>query len=196
VSNQLSEPHEFFFHVRVLLGMVVSLALTQLLRGVARIIEHPKRQAIYWVHAVWALSTFVYLVHFWWWELLLSTEQHWTFTLCLFLIIYALILYLLSALLFPEQLTDYRDYRDYFFSRRAWFFGILALAYLVDFYDTWLKGPSHFQSLGSEYIVRNLGYVALCLVAIATPNQRFHGAFAVVGLLYQASWIIRVYERL
>jgi hypothetical protein len=189
------EPHEFFFHVRILLGMVVSLALTQLLRGVARIIEHPKRFAVYWVHALWVLSMFVYLVHFWWWQLLLSTQQAWTFTLCLFLIFYALILYLLSTLLLPEQLTEYQDYRDYFLSRRAWFFGTLALAYVVDFYDSWFKGAEHFASLGAEYIVRNLAYVALCVVAIVTRAPRFHAAFAVLGLLYQVSWIIRMYQR-
>ena len=45
-----------YFHVRVLIGMVVGLAIGNLLRGVARVISDEKHRPIYWVQMVWVLS--------------------------------------------------------------------------------------------------------------------------------------------
>lgn len=190
----LDDPNFLFFHVRMVLGMVTGLALAHLLRGAARIIEHPRRARVYWVHLVWAASMFLYLIHFWWWELLLSQEGRWTFNLYAFVVLYALLLYFLCVLLFPEDLSGYDDYRAYFFSRRAWFFSVLAVTYVIDFYDTGLKGASHFESLGFEYTARNLGYVVMCVAAVATRNAIFHALFAVAGVLFQVWWVFRSYE--
>lgn len=187
------DPAALYLHVRVLLGMVVGLGLTHLLRNFARIIDHPARK-VYWVHLVWAVSMFVYLLHFWWWQFLLSMQQQWTFGLYVFVTLYALLLYLLCAVIFPDALDRDAGYEDYYFSRRGWFFGLLALAYLVDIGDTWLKGPAYMASLGAEYFARNAAYVALCVIAIFNRNRRFHAVFAVAALVSQLVFIARHYD--
>jgi len=187
---------QLYLHVRVLLSMVIGLGLTHLLRHFARMVEPAKRKQVYWVHLVWALSMFLFLLHFWWWEFRLSAITNWTFNLYLFVTMYALILYLLCALLFPENLDDYRDYREYYYARRHWFFGVLALAYVIDMADTVIKGSSYFHSFGTEYVVRNCAYVASSVIAIATRNAWYHGSFAVLGIVYQFSWIARLFETL
>ncbi len=186
--------HDLFLHVRVLMGMIVGLGLTHLLRGVARIIEHPRRLQVYWVHLLWVLSMFLYLLHFWWWEFRLEQLQHWSFNRYFFIAIYALLLYLACALLLPERLDDYRDYREYFYSRRRWLFATLALVYLVDLGDTWLKGDAYLRSFGTEYLVRNASYVVACVLAATVRSPVYHAAFVVAGLVYQASWIVRQFE--
>jgi hypothetical protein len=183
-----------YLHIRVLLGMVVGLGLTHLLRQFARIVEHPLGKRVYWVHLLWVLSVFLFLLHFWWWEFRLSTLVNWTFNLYLFVVLYALLLYLLCVFVLPESLQDYADYRDYFYSRRRWFFGALATVYLVDFIDTLVKGQDYLQGFGLEYPLRNALHIAACLVAIATARPWFHAAFAVLALLYQLSWIARQFE--
>jgi hypothetical protein len=188
--------HDLFFHIRVLIGMIVGLGLTHLLRGVARIVEHPRQVRVYWVHLLWVLSMFLYLLHFWWWEFRLGSVSHWTFNQYFFIAIYGLLLYLVCALLLPERLEDYRDYRDYFYSRRRWLFAILALVYLVDLGDTWLKGEDYFHGLGTEYLVRNTCYFVACLLAIAVRSPVYHAIFVVIGLLYEISWIARLYENI
>ncbi|HJR72807.1 MAG TPA: hypothetical protein VJ806_04130 [Luteimonas sp.] len=185
-----------FTHVRILLGMVVGLGLTHLIRHFARIIDRPVRERAYWVHLVWAVSMFLYLLHFWWWEFRLAGSVHWTFMLYLYVAMYALLLYLLCAIIFPDSLEGYSGYEDYFYSRRKWFFGLLALAYVADLGDTYIKGREYFASFGPELELRSLGYVAMCLVAIATDSRRFHAFFAVASLLYQLSWIVRQFETL
>ncbi len=43
---------------------------------------------------------------------------------------------------------------------------------------------------------RNLAYIAGSLIAMWTRNPRYHAGFAVLGLLYQVSWIAREFETL
>ena len=183
-----------YLHVRVLMGMIIGLGLTHLLRHIARIIETPSRHRIYWVHLVWVLSMFIYLLHFWWWQFRLAGLGAWTFNLYLFVALYALLLYLLCALILPENLDSQKSYRDYFYDRRGWFFGVLIAAYVMDYADTWLKGASYLHSFGIEYPLRNLGYVIACLIAIRTRKAWYHALFAVGGLAFQLYWIVRQFE--
>lgn len=185
-----------FIHVRILVGMIVGLGLTHLLRNFANIMERPKRQRVYWVHLAWALFVFLFMLHFWWWEFRLSRLEEWDFNVYLFITLYALLLYLLCVFVFPDGATDYPGYREYFYSRRHWFFGLLAIVYVVDMVDTWIKGPAYFHSLGTEYLVRNVSHVCLCLVAIAVRHPGFHGGFVTAALVYQLSWISRQFELL
>lgn len=183
-----------FTHMRIVLGMVVGLGLTHLLRQFARMIEHPGRKRVYWVHLVWVASMFLYLLSFWWWEYRLSHRGEWNFNLYLFVTLYALLLYLLCTLVFPESIAEYEDWRDYFYRRRAWFFGLLALAYLVDLGDTLAKGHAYFATFGPEMWIRSIAYAVFSLVAIATSNPRYHAVFALTGLAYQLSFIARQFE--
>lgn len=185
-----------YIHVRILLGMIVGLGLTHLLRHVARIVERPQAHRVYGVHLLWAGFMFVYVLHFWWWQFSLSHQAHWNFTLYLFVTLYALLLYLLCALVFPESLADGVGYRDYYYGRRRWFFGLLAVMFVVDAGDTLIKGSAYVQQLGSEYWVRNAAFVLASLVAVVTRIPCYHGGFAVAALLYELSWIWRRYEML
>jgi hypothetical protein len=173
--------------------MVAGLAVARLLSGVARIVQHPHRKTVDAVHLLWVLSVFLSVIHFWWWEFRLA-QQTWTFVVYLFVVFYASLLYSLCALLLPEDMSDYADYRDYFLATRKWFFGLLAVVYLVDVIDTALKGRDYFLSLGPEYPARTLAYVALSLVAMFVAGRRFHIAFVVANLVYQVSFILRYYQ--
>ncbi len=70
---------EVYLHVRVLLSMILGLGVGHLLRGVSRIVQHPRKYKIYWVHLIWTLFLFLYLIHFWWWEFYLQKVAQWTF---------------------------------------------------------------------------------------------------------------------
>ena len=184
---------DIYTHIRIVIGIVIGLGLTHLLRGAARLIEHPRRERIWWVHLLWVASMFLFLIHFWWWEFELGTITQWNFLIYLFLILYAVLLYLMCALLFPEDIADYEGFRDYFLSRRQWFFGAMALEFALDFVDTAVKGSAHFMALGPEYVVRGMAFIALGLLGMRTRNVRFHAAFALFAVLYQLSFILRQY---
>lgn len=184
---------DVYLHVRVLLSMILGLGVAHLLRGVARIVQHPKKSKIYWVHLVWALFLFLYLIHFWWWEFSLQKVTQWTFPLYFFIAIYATLLYLLSTLLFPDVMDDYNSYREYFYSRRQWIFVFMAILFVADIVDTLIKGSDYQARLGFTYDVRTAVYILLSLLAIKIKNPRFHATFAVFAVIAEALYILKLY---
>jgi hypothetical protein len=194
VQEAAISAHDIFPHIRIVMGMVIGLGVTRLLSGVARTVQHPAQYRLYPVHLAWVASVLLMLVHFWWWEFDLYRIENWTFAKYLFLIGYAIVLFLLCALLFPDSMQDYRSYEDYFYARRAWFFGLLGSTYLLDVVDTLLKGEAHFARFGHEYLIRTPVFVLLCIVAAGVSNRRYHVAFVTLALVYQAWWIMRLFD--
>ena len=111
------------------------------------------------------------MTHFWWWEFRLKNIEAWNFQTYFFLILFITMYYTLCALLFPDDIKDYDDrYEDYFYSRKKWFFGVLAVTFVADIIDTRVKGAGYFLSSTWEYPVRNSVHFALCpLRAILHP---------------------------
>lgn len=183
-----------FIHIKVAIGMVVSLAIASVLTGVARFVQHPTRQKPDWIHLAWALSMLLSMLHFWWWEYRLSGIVAWRFELYVFVMAFAILYYFMCAVLFPADIRDYRDYDDYFMSRRRWFFSLLAISMVFDAIDSWLKGREHFAAFGIEYPIRLAAYLLLAWVAASTTRRRFHATFAGLNLVYQVSWILRSFD--
>jgi len=185
---------EAFTHIRIVMGMVVSLGLARLLNGLAGIVQHPQSVRIYAVHLGWVAFMFLFLVHFWWWEHRLHAVPVISFVAFLFLIVFCAQFFFLCALLFPTSMQDYDGYEHYFLSRKTWFFGFLAGLLVTDIVDTALKGRDYFLSLGMEYPVRTALYIVLSLIAAVTTNRRYHVALVIFALAYQFYWIFRIYD--
>jgi hypothetical protein len=168
----------------VLASVIIGLGITHLLQGVGGLVQHPHREKIYWVHLLWVAAIFLRAIFWWWFEFELSKTAEWTFTLYLFVLGYAVLIYLLCALLFPRDLAGYDGFKDYYYSRRAWLFGLLLIAQAVDLADTLLKGMDHFRSLGPFYPVAMAIVSVLLLIAMRTRGERYHGAFAIFSVVY------------
>jgi hypothetical protein len=186
--------HDIFPHIRIVMGMVIGLGVTRLLSGVARIIQHPRQYPLYPIHLAWVAMLLLMLVHFWWWEIDLYVVTDWTFGKYIFVVFYAITLFLMCALLFPDSMLDYRGYEEFFYARRAWFFGLLALTYVLDVVDTLLKGRDYFARFDNEYWMRTPVMMALCIAAIAVRDWRYHALFVTGALIYQISWIFRLFD--
>lgn len=189
LEPQVVAAPELFPHIRIVMGMVIGLGVARLLSGVARIVQYPKRSSLYFVHLAWVASVLLMLVSFWWWEFGLYQVETWTFGKYLFVISYAVVLFLLCALLFPEGMEDYRNYAEFFHDRRGWFFGTLAATYVMDIADTLIKGNDYLVSFGPEYIIRTPLIILLCIIAAIVQNKPFHVAFVIFKLGYQIYWI-------
>ena len=188
--------HDLFVHVRVAIGIVLGLSITRLLAGLARMVQHPAREAVYLLHLAWVFAVLLFVIDFWWWEFALSALPRFSFELFVFVIFYASLFYFLCALLFPDDIRDYAGYQDYFMSRRRWFFGFVALTEALDVVDTFIKGDGHLQSLGPEYLPRIGIFVLLCGVAAITRNLRFHALFVFAAFVYELSFFARYYATL
>lgn len=182
-----------FTHIRMIMGFILSLSIAQLLRGVAKLIVHPTRSRPYWVHLLWVFYLFLTIIYFWWWEYRLHELSGWTFLSYVLVIFYIVLYYLLCSLLFPEDLSDYKDFKAYYYARRQWFFSLLAVTFLMDVADTLIKGSVYVNQLGSEYPIRIAIHFILCISAIQVRNERYHAGLVIALIAYNISWIIRHY---
>jgi len=182
---------DIFSHIKAILGMVLGLSIALLLKGSAKQIQHPGRDKPYWVHSLWAFYIFLLLIHFWWWEFYLHDIQHWLFMQYFFVILYIMVFYSICALLYPDDLKEYSDYKDYFYSRRNWLYSILAFSFVMDFVDTLIKGQVYTHRYNIEYPIRNASHIVLCLIAIKIKNRAYHSALIIVFIVYECSYILR-----
>lgn len=179
----------FFEYVTVLVSIIVALGIAQILSGVARMIEKPQGQKIYWVHLLWAAWLFLYLIFFWWFEFQLTAVVEWTFYAYAILVFYATVLFLMSAILFPSRSHDGIDFEERFFARRNWFFGLFILSLAINVPDTLLKGTVHFGSLGLGFWSYSLSSLVICLVGLLTTNRKTHAVIAGLSLIFQVGFI-------
>jgi len=184
---------ETFTHIKTVLGIILGLSITHSLKGVVKIIEHPDRFKVYTVHLLWAFYMFLSTVYFWWFEVHLTEIKHWDFLIYLFLVIYVITYYTLAALLFPEDMKDYKDFRSYFLSRKKWFFYILAILFLFDALDTYLKGPGYHMEMLKVYPIREIIHITACLVAARTDNKWIQVSIVSGFIIFQLFWILHYY---
>lgn len=184
---------DFYLHVRVLFGMIVGLSVAHLLKGIALIVQHPKRFRVYWVHLVWVLFLFLYLIHFWWWEFNLVKVREWTFPIYFFVAVYAILLYLQCSLFFPDQIGEYDGFKGYYYSRHQWIFAVMALLFIADIGDGLIKGREYLLRLGPAFAIRTVTYLTLSLLAMRIKRPWFHATFAVFAVLYEIAYILERY---
>lgn len=185
---------DMFEYVAVLTSIIIGLGMAHLLRGLVRMAQHPDRYRVYWVHLGWVLYMFFNLVFWWWWEFRLGGLERWSFSVYLFVVFYAFLYFCASAMLFPEDLEGFDGFKGYFYDRRAWFFGLLALAGPVDVVDTMLKGDDHIGALGVEYLLMMVVITLTQLAGAFTRNERYHQFLVIFCVIYQVSWAIRAFS--
>ncbi|MEM9623936.1 MAG: hypothetical protein AAF993_20010 [Pseudomonadota bacterium] len=187
---------ELFEYISVLTSIIVGLGIAHLLKGVARIVQHPGTHKQYWVHLVWVGSMFFNMIFFWWWEFALVQQETWLFQNYLFVVFYAVVLYLICAMLFPDNLDGYDGYKDYFLSRRIWFFGLYGTMCVIDVYDTMMKGVDHISNLGTAYVSLFATLLLVAIVGASTRRHGVHAAISLIALFYQLWWAFRYWGEL
>jgi hypothetical protein len=185
---------EIFEYVIVLTSIVIGLAVTHLMQGIAGLVQHPGKDKVWWVHLGWVAFWLLTSIFWWWWEFRLQQIHVWTFQLYLFVTIYAFTIYLICALLFPSNLEGYEGYRDYLLSRRRWIYGLMLFALTLDVFDTLVKGIDYFLSLGASYVIVNGLFALVCLASFLSRRNWVHGAGVLIALAMQAVRVIAYYD--
>ena len=180
-----------FEYVMVLVSIIIGLGIAHVLLGTAGIIDRLSRKddplELSLAHAAWLGFCFLWLVMFWWWEYRFSTRvSEWTMGLYLFLVCYAVTLFLLQALLVPRSWDGVTSLKEYFLERRIWFYGLLGFVTILDVFDSYLKG-------GFQYIYDS-GYIGMAfpiatipvvIIGLRTTRMRTHNILATVFLAWQ-----------
>lgn len=183
-----------FVHIKSVIAIIFGLGLTHLIKGSVFFIQHPGRKKMYTTHLLWVFYIFLLMIHFWWWEFNLTLVKEWFFWDYLFLITYIILFFVLCAILYPEDLKGYDGYKDYYYSRKGWFFGVLAITFLADIMDTYIKGPVYFLGASTEYYIRIASHIILCIAAIKIKKPEFHKVLAIIFIIYELSFILRYFN--
>jgi len=173
-----------FSYLSVLISIILALGMTRVLAGVGEMLQARSHRRIYWVHAVWILNLFLYLVVAWWIFYRWRNQQPWTYFLFVFVLIAPTLLYLASILLFPPEAVgdESVDYKTHYYANHRAFFIIFALYGPIDVVDTLLKGVPHFLLQGPQYIVSTALFLAGLTIAAITRNERYHQFYAIFFL--------------
>ena len=121
-----------FSYLSILLSIIVGLGLTQILTAVGRIIRHRDRVRADWLPLLWAAVLLVIYVQVWWSMFGLRHVNEWTFGSFAAVLAQTGTLYLMAAVVLPEQVGDQQvDLAAYYDQHHQWFFGFLLVTLVI-----------------------------------------------------------------
>jgi hypothetical protein len=174
-----------FSYLSVLISIVLALGMTRVLQGLGEMLQARSHRRVYWVHALWVLNIFLFLVVAWWIFYRWRFEQNWTFFLFVFVLISPTVLYLCSLLLFPrEGDMSVRDYKTHYYANHRAFFTVFVFFVPVDVVDTLLKGIPHFVAQGPQYVAASIILFSTTAAGAITRNETYHKLFAIYCLCH------------
>ena len=176
----LSDPGAYE-HVLVVMSIVIGLAVTQLLKGVAQLYRTRAKVRTYWLHWAWTILLVVFSLVVWWTYWSYRSITDWTFLRFLLYLSPAVAFYLLTAIAFPAPDEGVVDLKAYYFANRGGFFGAFALyAVLAGITAMFVRG----MPVTDVSNLFRLGMVALTLVAMRSSNARVHAViFSMAAIL-------------
>lgn len=167
---------EIFTHVRILIAMIISISVARILSGVAKFLQHPKRNKLSTLHLLWVLALLLELILFWWWGVRLGVDIEWTFSTYMLHITYGVVMYLMSALLFPDDILEYDGYQDFFLQRRYWFFALLVSTWIIDIAKTVAVGGY----LSPAFLAHASITIGVCILAMIFKNPKVQISLALI----------------
>jgi hypothetical protein len=180
-----------FQHVMVLASIILGLGITHLLLGVNaaidRISNDDRPIRLSWASGFWLAYLFVWMVLFWWWEFrLLDLLEYWSLWRYFVVIGYALVLFLLVALLVPKDWGSIENMDQYFLSKRRWFYPILLVAFMLDLLDSYMKGGMDYVwGTGALTWGLNIVAVPVCIIGFRSSRIRVHSVIGFVFFVWQ-----------
>jgi len=152
-------------HVLILLSLVISLALAHILSNLARLIQS-ENVTWSWLHGVWVFFVVLLLIDFWISVWQLRLEGDWNILMVFFWMTMAILNYLLSALVVPDQvLEDGMNLGDFHDVNRKRFMSVFLAILLFAFgANLMLEGFS-----SANYIV---GLMVVCVSLVGFTRQK------------------------
>jgi hypothetical protein len=171
-----------FEYIGVLISVIMGLGITHLATGATKLIQRRDEVRFDLPHALWTLNVLMYILLIWWSMFWWSGHEDWYAYQYMFITLYAIVLFFLAAMLYPWDMDKGFDIRAYFFRNRIWFFGGLAVAWLLDIPETVVKASTDLRPVPQEYIVFVSLHLAIAVIGLVTRNATVHLALPVAWL--------------
>ena len=136
----------------------------------------------YLPHALWTINILVYILLIWWGMFWWSGHDDWYAYQYLFITLYAITLFFLAAMLYPWDMDKDIDVERYYFRNRVWFFGAMAVAWLVDVPETVIKASADLRPVPQEYFVFIGLHLGIAVIGLVARHATIH-------LLLPIAWL-------
>ena len=179
---------EAFEYVMVLVSIVIGLAITHVLNALAaavhRLRGHGAPLRLEPVYLLWIGFILTWLVSFWWWEFKFQeVAVEWSFGLYLFLITYAVVLFLVAAVLVPHRMDRVEDSYAYFMDGRKWFFGGVVALVMLDTVDSFLKSTE--WGMRPIFLAQSAIFLAAAVLGMISERRSVQLAGAAIAFTLQ-----------
>jgi len=171
-----------FEYLGVLISVIMGLGITHLAVGASKLVQNRDQCKPYLAHSLWSLAILLYILVVWWGMYWWSKHVDWRAYQYLFITLYALCLFFLSALLYPYDMDKDIDVEAYFFKQRRWFFSVFIIAWLLDIPETLSKGETALREVPPDYMVFSVSHISLCIVGLVTENRKVHLALPIIWI--------------
>jgi hypothetical protein len=167
-----------FEYILFIPGIVIGLAMANVLTGVGRVIHrlagHGPPIRLSGAHIGWVCGALQWIITAWWYSYNWTEANEVTFAAFLFLIFYAIGIFVMCAILVPIDMDEVSDFGDYFLSMRKWFYGSYLLMILIDFADSLAKGLDNLLQLGPGYLSLRSVLLIGVIIGMRTENRLYH----------------------
>ena len=183
-----------FSYLSVLLSIIIGLGITQILTAVGRLIRHRERVTMDWLPLLWAAVMLVVFVQVWWSSFGLRQFRDWTFVGFLLVLAQTCTLYLMSAVILPEQVDETRtDLAAHYQRQQQWFFSLLLATLVVSVLKDLVINGQWPNALNLGF---HLFLAAISITAIFIRQRRYHEIVGIIGAAGIATYIWLLFMRL
>ncbi len=176
-----------FEYITVLLSIILGLAVTQLLAGLARLVRDGRALAPAWWIFVIIATLLLANLQIWWVSYEWRYVSEWTFFSYAAFMILPVLMYLLAYLLLPDDLhLTGRELAREFIAHRKPFYACLALVPLASFLQERLL-TGHPPELGVDTGFR-LVFLVIAVPGFLSRRVAVQATVAVLALLTMATY--------
>jgi hypothetical protein len=166
-----------FEYIAVMVSIIMGLGIVRLLGSLEKVFSEHR----YWPHAVWVFSLFWVHISNWWafWDMRTVSFNMGLYSVW---VGYASLLYLTTVALTNRSNSD-TPWKEYFFSQRKWFFGVLILTLIAAILITRIFIGA---SLLHPYRIIQFSLLALAILGVASDRERLQQIVSVAFFVLMA----------
>lgn len=171
-----------FEYVSVLISIVLGIGITQIVSGVADVIQNWRGTKLYLPHALWVLFVFFLHIQEWWLLYEMRLLSVWKLPVFLFTILYPVGLFVMARLLFPAQATaESVSFKDHYYANFPKFFVMALILISLSLLDNVLLNDYKIKDQPVQLFLLGV----LSLLIYKKPKQPWvHLTLAIILLLF------------
>ena len=181
-----------FEYITVLISIILGMGITQILTGVASLVNRWERVKLYWPHTALIILVFIIHIQEWWAFYEMRHYKVWHLATFLFVILYPVSLYLLARILFPLSLKDaIIDLKTFYYSNyKRMFLMIIILDVLAIIDNIFISG----YSIADQVVQLCVMILLIVFVVRGSRNEWVHKGIAATLILITVIAIIATWK--